>query len=162
LSPGRENPVVRYDKRHLVLFGEYVPFRYSYHSVYQWLNSITPWGMGCEEYSLTPGEAFTGIEFTAPSNGRRYRAGTPICYEEVMPYVLRALVTADGKAADRKNIDMLLAISNDGWFYHSAELEQHLTGGVFRAVEHRIAVARAVNTGASALIDPNGKVHHRV
>src|SRR5262249_20469782 len=64
--------------------------------------------------------------------------------------------------AGGKQIDMLLNISNDGWFSHSSELEMHLAASVFRAVENRIAVARAVNTGASALIDPSGRIHNRV
>lgn len=162
LTPGRTGPQNRYDKRHLVLFGEYVPFRYRYHSIYEFLNSLTPFGSDGTEYSLTAGDAFNAFEFDAPSRGARFRAGTPICFEEVMPYVARAFVTADGNDTGRKNIDILLTISNDGWFYHTAELEQHLAASVFRAVENRIAVARSVNTGTSALIDPNGRIHARV
>lgn len=162
LTPGRTSPQDRYDKRHLVLFGEYVPFRYSYHSIYEKLNSFTPFGSDGTEYSLTAGDSFNAFEIDAPSRGARFRAGTPICFEEVMPYVARAFVTADGSDTSRKNIDILLTISNDGWFYHTAELEQHLAASVFRAVEHRIAVARSVNTGTSALIDPNGRIQARV
>lgn len=162
LTPGRTSPQNRYDKRHLVLFGEYVPFRYTYHSIYEKLNSFTPFGRDGTEYSLTAGDSFNAFEIDAPSRGARFRAGTPICFEEVMPYVARAFVTADGNDKRRKNIDILLTISNDGWFYHTAELEQHLAASVFRAVEHRIAVARSVNTGTSALIDPNGRIQARV
>jgi hypothetical protein len=79
-----------------------------------------------------------------------------------MPYVPRRLASPDGSSPAQKNIDILLTISNDGWFLHSAELEQHLSSAVFRAVENRIAVARSVNTGASAIIHPNGKIHTRV
>jgi len=162
LTPGRTTPADRYDKRHLVLFGEYVPFRYRFHSVYELLNSFTPFGQDGTEYSLTAGNAFHAFEIDSPSRGQRFRAGTPICFEEVMPYVARAFVTANGEDKGRKNIDILLTISNDGWFYHTAELEQHLAASVFRAVEHRIAVARSVNTGTSALLDPNGRVQARV
>ncbi len=162
LTPGRTSPQSRYDKRHLVLFGEYVPFRYSFHSIYEMLNKFTPFGSDGTEYSLTAGDSFNAFEIDAPSRGARFRAGTPICFEEVMPYVARAFVTADGADTSRKNIDILLTISNDGWFYHTAELEQHLAASVFRAVENRIAVARSVNTGTSALIDPNGRISARV
>ncbi len=162
MTPGRTTPQNRYDKRHLVLFGEYVPFRYSFHSIYEKLNSFTPFGHDGTEYSLTSGDSFNAFEIDAPSRGARFRAGTPICFEEVMPYVARAFVTAEGNDSSRKNIDMLLTISNDGWFYHTAELEQHLAASVFRAVENRLAVARSVNTGTSALIDPNGRIHARV
>jgi apolipoprotein N-acyltransferase len=163
LRPGEARPVARYDKMHLVLFGEYVPFRTSYRPLYEWLNSKTPWGRAGIEYSLMPGSEYTVFEFQAASQQqRRYRAAVPICYEEVMPYIARRFTRGNGESPDQKNIDMLLTISNDGWFLHSAELEQHLATGVFRAVENRIAVARSVNTGASAQIHPNGKIHDYV
>jgi apolipoprotein N-acyltransferase len=174
LLPGQSKPVARYDKRHLVLFGEYVPFRTSWRGLYEWLNSLSPWGAGGRDYSLAPGEAYHVFEVdaaepattttsspTSSPSGRRYRLGTPICYEEIMPHVARDFTSDSGRAHDRKNIDILVAISNDGWFMHTAELEQHLAGAVFRAVENRIAVTRSVNTGASAIIDPNGHIRLR-
>ena len=78
-----------------------------------------------------------------------------------MPYIARDFTSDSGRAKEKKNIDILVAISNDGWFMHSAELEQHLAAAVFRAVENRIAVARSVNTGASVLVDPNGHIRTR-
>src|SRR5207302_404203 len=53
-------------------------------------------------------------------------------------------------------------VSNDGWFNHSAELEQHLSASVFRAVEYRMPIARAVNTGISLFIDSVGRSSDRV
>ena len=161
LMPDAKAPAARYDKIHLVLFGEYVPFRFTYRWAYDWLNGITPWGRLGIEYSLTPGESYHAFEFPAASSGQRaFRAGVPICYEEIIPYIARNFTIVPGEP-DRKNIDMLVTISNDGWFLHTSELEQHLAGAVFRAVENRIAIARSVNTGASAIIHPNGKVHAR-
>ena len=180
IKPGQDRPVARYDKMHLVLFGEVVPFRRSWPWLYDKLNAFTPWGSDGRHYSLTPGSEYTIFEFDAAGKSPRpwpggspseiaygpsprpYRAAVPICYEEVMPYIAREFTRGHGRPDDKKNIDILLSISNDGWFLHSSELEQHLVSGVFRAVENRIAVARSVNTGASAIIHPNGKIHHRV
>lgn len=150
----------RYDKMHLVLFGEFVPFRYSgLHSVYEWLNSLTPWGAEGIEYSLGFGEQARRFQAAAPSQGgRTYRFSTPICYEDVVTGVIRRFV---GGGAE-KQIDFLLNLSNDGWFHHSSELEQHLAACVFRAVEYRVPVARSVNTGISAFVDSSGQIHHRV
>jgi len=148
----------RYDKVHCVLFGEYVPFRYSrFHWLYVWLNSITPWGATGFEYSLTEGTELTVYEMQARSQGgRSYRFAIPICYEDTIPDVCRRFVQgADG----RKRVDFLLNISNDGWFNHSYELPQHLIASVFRAVENRVGVARAVNTGISGFVDPAGRVY---
>jgi apolipoprotein N-acyltransferase len=163
LKPGEAKPVARYDKIHLVLFGEYVPFRTSYPPLYKWLNSQTPWGRMGIEYSLTAGQKYSVFEFEAASRGERaYRAAVPICYEEVMPYIARDFTRGGGESPGRKNIDLLLSISNDGWFLHTSELEQHMAAAVFRAVENRIPVVRSVNTGASGLVHPNGRIHMRV
>ena len=163
LKPGEPKPVSRYDKIHLVLFGEYVPFRTSYPPLYKWLNSMTPWGQAGIEYSLTAGDKYTVFEFEAASrDDRQYRAAVPICYEEVMPYIAREFTRGAVDSPGRKNIDMLLSISNDGWFLHTSELEQHMAAAVFRAVENRIPVVRSVNTGASGLVYPNGSIHMRV
>ncbi|MFH1419070.1 MAG: apolipoprotein N-acyltransferase [Planctomycetota bacterium] len=163
IKPGETKPVARYDKIHLVLFGEYVPFRYTHRSLYEWLNSLTPWGQGGNEYSLAPGDEYDVFEVDAVSRGmQRYRMAVPICYEEIMPYITRRFVKGGGDQHGKKNIDLLLSISNDGWFLHSSELEQHMAAAVFRAVENRIAVVRSVNTGASAVIHPNGRIHCRV
>lgn len=161
LEPNHELPIARYDKVHLVIFGEYVPFRYSFNWLYTWLNSLMPWGASGGHYSLTPGAGFLAIEIKPASlPGKTFRVGTPICFEEIMPYVARGFAAAD--PSNRKNIDLLLSVSNDGWFFHSSELEQHLASAVFRAVENRVSVARSVNTGESAVIYPNGKIHSKV
>jgi apolipoprotein N-acyltransferase len=153
------SPVGRYDKNHLVVFGEFVPFRYGkLRFLYLWLHQFMPlaWG-GTYEYSLAAGTEFSIFSMRAPSqNGREYHFGTPICYEDVMPYVSRRFVTGSGGT---KRADLLLNISNDGWFVFSNELPQHLAICAFRAVENRVGIARAVNTGISGFIDPNGFIH---
>lgn len=152
----------RYDKVHLVYFGEIVPFRFgTLRFVYLWLNKLMPFSDGGRfEYSLFRGREFRVFSMSAASRGGEvFRFGIPICYEDVMPYVSRAFVLGpDG----RKRADMLLNISNDGWFGHGNQQAQHLAISVFRAVENRVALARAVNTGDSALIEPTGRLHDAV
>lgn len=151
----------RYDKIHLVLIGEYAPFRYGpLRFAYLWINRIVPFGEDDYEYSLNAGSEYTTFTMRAKSqDGREYRFATPICYENVMPYISRRFVTGPDQ---RKRCDFLLNMSNDGWFPHSSELPQHLAASVFRAVENRVGVARAVNTGLSCFIDPDGRVHNVV
>lgn len=153
----------RYDKNHLVPFGEFVPFRQQrflfidLHPLYRWLNRLSPFSDGGKiEYSLSPGRELT--VFTLEAGGRTYRFGTPICYEDVTPYLIRRYVWQGGQ----RRVDFLVNISNDGWFLHSAELPQHLAICVFRAVENRVGIARAVNTGISGFIDSNGRTYNLV
>jgi apolipoprotein N-acyltransferase len=160
-APHRPEPE-RYDKIHLVLFGEYVPFRYGrLHFVYRKLNGMTPWGASGFEYSLTAGTDHTVFEMHAPSqDGQTYHFAVPICYEDAIPELVSAFVTDPQTGG--KRVDFLLNISNDGWFWHSEELPQHLAVCVFRAVENRVGIARAVNTGISGFIDPDGRIHDLV
>ena len=151
----------RYDKVHLVVFGEYVPFRntkllgFDLHWLYRALNRLSPFSdKGRVEYSLWPGSNFRLFDFTTPG-GTPLKFGVPICYEDVMPYIARAFVWRDG----RKSADFLVNISNDGWFQHGDELPQHLAIAVFRAVENRVSIVRSVNTGISGFIDPNGRLY---
>jgi len=156
---GTQRPV-RYDKHHLVPFGEIVPFRQKrwlgldLHWLYRWLNSLSPFSDGGQfEYSLTPGTTLTVFDLPTAA-GRTFRFGVPICYEDATPYVVRGFVW-NGR---QRRADFLINISNDGWFQHSSELPQHLAICAFRAVENRVSIARAVNTGISGFIDPNGRI----
>jgi len=161
-SPDGAEPQ-RYDKVHVVPFGETVPFRVGrLRFLYFWLNGIMPFSGpdGKFEYSIFPGEGFHRFAMTAPSgDGADYRFAIPICYEDVMPYVSRRFVS--GGAKD-KQVVFLLNISNDGWFGRGIQQPQHLAICAFRAVENRVGIARAVNTGISAFIDPSGRVHDAV
>lgn len=151
----------RYDKRHLVPFGEAVPFRVGrLRFLYFWLNRLLPFSEGGKyEYSLFPGDGYHGFEMQAPSRGgETFRFGTPICYEDVMPYVSRKFVSDGGE----KKVDFLLNISNDGWFGRGIQQPQHLAICTFRAVENRVGIARAVNTGGSAFIEPTGRIDRLV
>ncbi|MBI4716657.1 MAG: apolipoprotein N-acyltransferase [Planctomycetes bacterium] len=150
----------RYDKVHLVYFGETVPFRFGrFRFLYFWLNAVMPFSGPDHdyEYSLFPGDGFHSFSMTPRSvPDRSFRFGIPICYEDVMPYVSRAFASG---GEPEKRVDFLLNISNDGWFGRGVQQPQHLAICVFRAVENRVGIARAVNTGLSGFIDPTGRVH---
>jgi len=162
---GTQDPQ-RYDKIHLVLFGEYLPFKNSFHWLYNLLMKFTPYnydytldpGRECTVFDMDPNRAFTG---SVP-----YRFGVIICYEGTIPWLGRRFAL-DGQG--HKRIDWLVNISNDGWFVRfsghpptvrpSAELAQHVAVCTFRAVENRVPILRSVNTGISCLIDSCGRVH---
>ncbi len=137
----------RYDKIHLVPFGEYVPLK----KQAPWLQKFTPYS---NDYSCTPGTQWTRFELPA-ANGKTYTFGVLICYEDSDPYLARRYNPASGLGHD---VDFLVNISNDGWFNGTEEHEQHLAICRFRAVESRRSVVRAVNMGISAVIDPDGQV----
>jgi len=143
VAPGGEI-VGRYDKMHPVMFGEYVPLG----ETFPWLYSVTPLSGG-----LSAGErpqAFPLGELRLAPN---------ICYETVLPHLIRRQV-ADLAAAGEEP-DVLVNLTNDGWFWGSAELDMHLVSGVFRAVECRKPLLIAANTGFSAWIDAEGRLLER-
>ncbi len=135
-------PAGRYDKMHLVPFGEYVPFR----ETFPFMQTFTPYK---DDYSCRPGEHWT--RFPLSTGGRTFTFGCVICYEDSDPYLARQYVRADP-------VDFLVNISNDGWFDGTEEHEQHLAICRFRAVEARRSIVRAVNMGVSCVIDPDGRV----
>jgi apolipoprotein N-acyltransferase len=151
----------RYAKRHLVPFGEYVPFRGGWPWLHRLLRRFVPEEMP----QLEPGERITRFPVASASGPMHFVV--PICYEGVFDRVCRSMVM-EGTS---KRADLLVNISNDGWFiwnrgggktHASTELEQHLAQYVFRAIENRLPVVRAVNTGVSGYIDSDGRVQATV
>jgi apolipoprotein N-acyltransferase len=143
LTDPRGRHFTRYDKMHLVPFGEYVPLGDELPFM-QW---FTPYERG---YECRPGEHWTRFPLRA-KDGRDYTFGCLICYEDSDPYLARQYVAAEP-------VNFLVNISNDGWFNGTEEHEEHLAICRFRAVEARRSVVRAVNMGISAVIDPDGRV----
>jgi apolipoprotein N-acyltransferase len=140
-----DRPAVQfYHKMHLVPFGEYVPFI----ETLPWLSVLTPY-RGDKVPRLNVGR--TPICLTLG----KYRLAATICFEDTVPQVVTAFFQEAGPGG---RPDVLINLSNDGWFHGSAELDMHLAIGVFRAIEHRVPLARAVNTGLSALVDGNGEI----
>ncbi|TNF49612.1 MAG: apolipoprotein N-acyltransferase [Deltaproteobacteria bacterium] len=124
----------RSDKIHLVPFGEYVPLG----TFLPFVNKLVA---GIGDYS--PGEI-------NPLPIGSHNLGVLICYEVIFPELAREYV--------RQGSDLLVNITNDAWFGKSSAPWQHLAMARFRAIENRVWVARAANTGISAFIAPSGKV----
>lgn len=125
----------QYDKVHLVPYGEYVPFR----RYFPFIGKLVT-GVG----DFRQGQGFYPLEMDG------HRLGVLICYEGIFPEAAR-----DYKL---KGADFLVNITNDAWFGKTSAPYQHLSMTVFRAVENRLSLVRAANTGISAIIDPRGNI----
>ncbi len=163
----------RYDKIHLVPFGEYIPLR----KMFKFLESLVPIGdfVAGKEYTvftlktrflmvwesiklsqplklhkevLNP--AFGGMKFL----DEQASFSALICFEDVFPELSRQFV--------KRGANILVNITNDAWFKETSAPYQHLQSSVFRAVENRVSLVRAANTGVSAFIAPTGKINAKV
>jgi apolipoprotein N-acyltransferase len=131
----RSEVLGRYDKAHLVPYGEYTPFK----EFLPFLGKIVE-----HVGDFRPGEKGRTIEW----KGRKL--GIQICYEIIFPELSRAQV--------RSGAELLITITNDAWYGKTAGPYQHFSMAVFRAVENRRVLARAANTGISGFIDPAGRL----
>ncbi|MGW8256039.1 MAG: apolipoprotein N-acyltransferase [Thermoguttaceae bacterium] len=131
----------RYDKMHLVMFGEYIPFA----DRLTWLYKFSPLSMG-----ITPGTKPVAFKV------KNIRLMPNICYESVLPHLIRWQINT--LKAEGQEPDVLVNLTNDGWFWGSSELDMHLVCAVFRAVECRKPFLIAANTGFSAWIDADGRI----
>ncbi len=150
-TPGREKPsevlnsaavmspagdwVARYDKIHLVPFGEYVPFK----SLLTFAQALTK----------ESGDFSAGTERTVFVLDH-HRLGAFICYESIFPDEVRLFA--------ERGAEVFLNISNDGWFGDTGAPYQHLNMARMRAIENRRWLLRGTNTGITASIDPYGRV----
>lgn len=139
-------PLSRYDKIHLVIFGEYVPFG----DTVPLLRMFRPAAMGPD---LFPGRLRELFDLTL-KDGREVKFGVTICYEDTDAELFRQFAH-DGA-------QFMVNTTNDGWFRNSTELDEHLAVCAFRAVESRVPIARCANTGISALITPDGRIARRI
>jgi len=154
----------RYDKTHLVPFGEYVPFR--------WLigRLATALATGISSRDIVPGSAPASVTLrladpaigafdrASPSGTRvasssSVRVGIPICYELLFPDLVRRFV--------RDGAGVLLAITNDAWYGRTGAPYQFLAMTALRSAETGVWTVRAANTGVSAAIDASGRVRER-
>jgi apolipoprotein N-acyltransferase len=130
--------VEKYDKQHLVLFGEYVPLA----ERLPFLKALTP-----IQSSFTAGT--DAVQFRLP-NKAHLPFSVLICFEDTLAPLARSAV--------RDGARWLVNLTNDAWFDPSAESRQHLAHSVFRAVENRVPLVRSANTGISAVIDADGRI----
>ncbi|MEK7290908.1 MAG: apolipoprotein N-acyltransferase [Planctomycetota bacterium] len=134
----------RYDKIHLVPFGEFTPLK----KYFPFLASLVPYEIG-----LTHSNRRTLFNLDTHTGGS-FTFGSSICYEDTVPSLIRKF--------KKDGAEFMLNITNDGWFCNSAELDQHLAIMVFRAVENRICMARAANTGISSFVAPDGYIYDKL
>ena len=127
-----------YTKRHLVPFGEYLPYRPLFE---KFLPALT-------QINVLAEDLVSGSD-TAVFDSPMGKLGTLICYESIFPELARESI-CDGT-------EILLVSTNDSWFADSAALRHHLANAQMRAIENRVPVLRAANTGISALITPDGR-----
>jgi apolipoprotein N-acyltransferase len=134
VSPGGEW-VARYDKVHLVPFGEYVPFK----RVFAFAGGLTQ----------AVGDFSRGTS-RAPLTADGSKLGVFICYESIFPDEVRQSAA--------QGAQVFVNISNDGWYGDSGAYAQHLKQARMRAVENNRWLLRDTNTGVTAAIDPYGRV----
>ena len=128
-----------YKKRQLVIFGEYMPFV----KTLPFMRYLSPAG----ETGFTAGTK--PVPFNLESIG--VIASVLICFEDTFPHLVRDYV--------EPNTDILVNLTNNGWFGESAAQWQHAATAVFRAVENRIPLVRCANNGLTCWVDPVGAMH---
>ncbi len=128
----------RYNKRNLVIFGEYIPLEHWL----PFLKFFTP----IDEGGFTSGTLATQFDF----DDLKTRAGVLICFEDVFPGLARD--------SARDDTDFLVNLTNDGWFGEGAEQWQHTAAAVFRAVENGVPLLRCSNNGLTCWADAHGQL----
>ena len=124
-----------YAKRHLVMFGEYVPFAEQL-PILKKLAPVGNFGRGGGDVVFDMGQAKTSVI---------------ICFEDVVPKLARRAAT--------KDVDFLLNLTNDGWFGNSHQQWQHARTAAWRAIETRRPLVRCCNNGITGWVDEFGRFH---
>ncbi len=134
-------PAGRYDKRHLVLVAEFMPFK----TIAPWLIKVIEKIVSLKGFgNLEAGERLDVLE----AGGKKF--GALICFDSMWPDEARSYA--------ENGADFLVCVSNDGWFKESEQLDQILCATAFRCVENRMGMARCTNTGISAFIGADGSI----
>ena len=139
----------RYDKIHLVMFGEYIPFLKYLPDSWE-LKSV------CSETILSRGRGPTAFRVSPRGTQARFILAPNVCFESLIPQFIKNQLR-ELRAVDA-DPDILVNVSHDGWFRCGVETDMHLATHVFRAIENRRSVVTATHGGFSAWIDPAGRV----
>jgi apolipoprotein N-acyltransferase len=131
----------RHDKMHLVPFGEYIPFEKALSFVRGFINK--PIG------TFLKGNIYTIFRLSGDE-----RFCVLICFEDIFSGLVREFAL--------RGAGFMVNMTNDAWFMNTAAPYQHAQSSVFRAVENRMPVVRAANTGLSCFIDKNGRIYAKV
>ncbi len=125
----------KYDKIHLVPFGEYVPVRKALFFIKPIVDQIG---------DITPGNRISLMQI------EKGLCGTPICFEIIFPDLVRRFVL--------EGAEFIATLTNDDWFGRSSAPYQHFSMAVFRAVENRVPVVRSANSGISGVVAQDGRI----
>ena len=131
-----------YDKRHLVPFGEYTPFSADIPFLRELLQGM----------DFSPGSVTDPLPLSTDDGA--YSLGVLICYEAIFPALAQERV--------EHGADILVNVSNDGWFRQSSAPWQHLSHVALRTVEQARPALRATNTGVTAVLDARGRIQSRI
>ena len=140
LINSKEAPLQSYRKRHIVPFGEFLPFR---EWLPRWVRMLVPG-------DLAAGKDENLLFLKNPA----LKIGALICFEDSLARESRSLVRAGAQ--------VLVNLTNDSWFGSSAATVQHLANAKFRAIESRLPMIRCANTGETCAIDPLGRIEQRL
>jgi apolipoprotein N-acyltransferase len=136
--------VGRYDKIHLVPFGEYIPFRRLLFFAHKLTGRVSDFTRGDQRK----------VFILAGQNGQRHRYGVFICYESAFADEVRQFA--------RLGAEVLVNVSDDAWYGDTSAPWQHLNIARMRAIENRRWILRDTNNGVTAVIDPYGRVRQSI
>ncbi len=142
-QPKDNSEAMFYSKRYLVMFGEYIPFAYGAEKIYD--------ALGMAE--LAVGKRWEVFEVDG------VQIAPSICFEDMLPQAIQSQVAT--LTANNSSPDILVNVTNDGWFRGSSMLDHHLACAVFSAVENRRPMLVAANTGISTWVSGNGEIKAR-
>jgi apolipoprotein N-acyltransferase len=134
----------RYDKIHLVPYGEFVPYRELFFFAHKLTSQVGDFSRGIERKSF----------LLTDRSGQSHRYGIFICYESVFADEIRHFVL--------NGAEVLVNISDDGWYGDTSAPWQHLNMARMRAIENRRWILRDTNTGVTSVIDPYGHVRQSI